>query len=555
MYLTNDKPRGEYLLFWKKKKKKVRKGAKKTTTKKIDLIEKSTPKKDISKRSKLVSLNKRRNVKREERTMKIVLSISMLFFVLSVGGSILQLITREQIPTMVVENGIVELSQIQQGIIIRDETIYKSTSNGEINYEVEQHQRVKKDGLVATIRNTENLITLEEESEDLTRNILSIQEQRSHISTYADDVNNINNQVQTITNSNIHRLTGTDTTAMNHLQEDVETYVLIRNEMLMSENRGVLEPYVNSHLDNEAQMSENISSIYASNSGVVSYIVDGMEEVLTPNNMENLTVEQTRMNINYDDFEVLKQTRANENIFKIVNSNEWFIASYIPNELVQHWEKGSVVNIYIERSGTYVPMDVTVHSLTRGEEETYVILKSRSFMKEHIDQRSVNFKTVNSEYKGLYIPQEAITSRTFLLVPRSHVYEVGDSHMVIKKDGDTLTNVHIQPRSIRSIETREDYVYILQDFNNLSLRDIIIRQGEEGSEYEISEVVTDVGVFIVNNGVATFTSINTEGMVVGENGYVVINPETNSGRGGVNVHDRIIADAYNYPVEEEQKIF
>lgn len=538
------------MLFTKKKKKALSKGVKKGTTKKLDLVEKNS-----SRRSKLVSLNKRRHVKREERAMKVVLSISMLFFVFSVGGSVLKLITREQIPTIVVENGIVELSQIQSGIIIRDETIYRSTSDGEINFEVEQHQRVKKDGLVATIRNTDNLIILEEESEDLTRSILNIQDQRSNISTFAEDANNINSQVQTITNNNIHRLNGTDTTAMLNLQENVNTYVLLRNEVLMSENRGVLQPYVNSHIDNEALMSENISRIYASNSGVVSYIVDGMEDVFTPTNMENLTLEQTRMSINYDDFQIPHQTRTSENIFKIVNSNEWFIASYIPNELVQHWEQGSVVNIHIERDGIYVPMDVNVHFLRRGEDETYVILRSRSFMKEHIGQRSVNFKTVNSEHKGLYIPKDAITSRTFLLVPSSHVYEVENTHMVIKKEDDSLTNVSILPRSIRSIETREDYVYILQDFNNLSLRDVIVRQGEENSEYEISEVVTDVGVFIVNNGIATFTSINTDGMVVGENGYVVINPNTNSGRGGLNVHDRIIADAYNYPIEEEQKIF
>lgn len=508
------------------------------------------------KKSKVVSLSKKRDIRKEERTTMAVIGITMFFFTLSMGGSIISLLTRDQIPTMVVELGSVDIPEIQQGIIIRSETVYRSNSSGEVNFEVEQHQRVRKGTLIATIRNTQNILPLEEEREELSRTILGMQSQRGSISALAYEANQVNNMAQATINNNIYRLLGTDVSIMNDLYEDLSSYVLLRNEILLTENRGSLEYYVTRNMENEALIASNITNITANESGIVSYIVDGMEEVLSIENMENLTVEQTRMTVNYESIEIPKHTRNNENLFKIINSNEWFIASYVPNELVENWNQNSSVTIYIERKGEFKPMGVTVHNIRRGEEETFIILRSRSYMLEHINERGVNFKTVSSEHRGLLIAESSLATRIFIIVPKSfiNISEEG-VHTVVKKENENLAVVNITPRTIRSVETDENYIYILQDFNNLALGDVVLSQDGLNTEYTIHRVITDTGVFIVNNGIATFTSIDKEGMVVDNNGNIILSVERNSGRGGLNVFDRIVSDTFNYFIEEEQKVF
>ena len=530
-------------------------------------METGSSQKEKDAKSNVISLNRKRYAKREEKTVMVVLTTAMLFFAFSLGGSIVALATREQIPTMVVESGSVYVPNVKRGIIIRDETVYRSPASGELVFEAEKHERVRNGALVATIRNTENLVELEEESETLARRILNLQDQRSNISAFTEDANYVNNRTQTLTNNNIHRLIGSDASAMYDLRDGVNAYVFLRNDMLLSENRGVLEPYVSRNIQNEALISQNQASVFATSSGIVSYAVDGMEDILTFETMENLSLEQTRMTINSEDIEKPIYARFNESVFKIINSNQWFIASYIENESISHWNQNANVTIYVERNQYFVPMDVTVYRLVGGENESFVILRSRSFMIEHLNQRSINFTIIDSNHRGLKIPETSLATRTFLVVPRTHVYQVRNhptnpnhvNNMVIKKEHDgynyVYNYVHITPMVIRGRDANENSVYILQNFNNLSLGDTIIDQSSPDEPYVISQVVTDIGVFRVNHGIAAFTSIDTEAMVVGHEGYVVICPERNSGLGSIRVHDRIIADAINHPIEERQKIF
>ena len=546
-------------MFFLRKRKKSSKKPMKPSAEKKNAQKKET-------KSNVISLDRKRYAKREERAVKAVLTISTLFFIFSLGGSIFALATREIIPTVVVESGSVYVPNVQQGIIIRSETVYSSPASGKVVFEVDAHERVRGGSLVATVRNVENIAELEEESELLARTILNLQDQRSNISAFADDAIEVNNRTQVLTNSNIHRLVGTDMSAMHDLQEGVNAYVLLRNDMLMSENRGALEPYVMRNIQNVAMISQNIANVVATGSGIVSHVIDGMEGVITPQNMEFLTPEQTRMIINGENIGRPEYTIFNESIFKIVNSNEWFIASYIENELVIDWNQGANTTIYVERGDDFVPMEATIYRLVRGEYETYVVLRARSFMIEHIDQRSINFTIVNSHHRGLKIPEDAIATRTFLVVPTSHIYRVQNSqnnqvnNMVVKVEqdeyGNTIHNyVRITPMTVRSRGVSGEAMYILQNFNNLSLGDMIINQSSPDQPYVLSQVVTDMGVFRVNHGIASFTSIDTEGMVVGNDGYVVICPDRNSGLGAISVHDRIISDTQNHPIEEGQKIF
>jgi len=501
----------------------------------------------------IISINARQKAKKDERATSVVLFLTMLLFGGLVLGTIYIHATRDRIPTMIVERTTVLSPTLHQGVIIRDENVYNGNYRGQVSFAVDNHSRVTAGTLVATIRDVANIQPLEEENEDLARQILDMQANREPISAYADSARHINNQIREINNNQMFRLASADMTAMLSLEAQINDHITVRNNMLLSENRGQLEPYVNRAAQNEASIARNTYQIRADEGGIVSQIVDGFEGQLTPDTMGNLSFAQTRTIVEHEYLQVPNFVRPFDDVFRIVNSNVWYVAAHVENIHTESLSQGMSITIYIDKEDyDFKAVDGTIHTLSRGMEYTYIIFSTRDFMLDFIDKRSVSFKLESGEYTGLKITQNALATRTFLLIPREYVEVIDNSHYITRSNTDGTTDrVEIMPRTLRNREVSEDYIYVLQDFDNITLGDRIIASGYQ--DFTISQVLTDTGIFRANFGVTTFISIDLDNMIYyGE--YVILSSALNQGRGGINVHDRIISDAVNYYVTEGQVV-
>lgn len=267
--------------------------------------------------------------------------------------------------------------------------------------------------------------------------------------------------------------------------------------------------------------------------GIIFFETDGFE-FLNPQNMLTLTSLPGYAEESAD------------NLFKIISSNVWHIAAFIENE--RAYLLSNITHIFI-KGQDFRRVAVTVNTLERREGHTFVIFSLRDFMADYLDKRHINFTLTPPEYIGLQIPQTALVNRTFLMIPRNFIY--GEDNFHINRLNENITiSIPIRPRILLNQEPVADYVFITQDFAYIRLGDQITKNGEI---YTINQVVTDTGVFRVNNGVAAFTGVNITGILeFGE--YFLLNPELNQ-ISGLSIHDRIIQDAFNYFVYEGQIIF
>jgi len=493
-------------------------------------------------------IRQRQAKSKTSRTDLFVLTVCLVLFTLSVGGSLFKFLTQEHVATMVVPHGSVDLPRIVNGIIIREETLYQSGAEGEVVYSVANLEKVKKGSMVCSIENPSDTMALAAQSQELSKKIIEMQSMRGDVSSVSSDIHLINNKMKDEIDSSLLKMSSADITPLYGLKEALNLNIKLRNEKLLSENNSAAKQLVDEYRQYTGKIDESRAPIIAEQGGIVSYSIDGFEDVLTLENIKDITKEQTTMTVKSDVLSTKREVKPDDTVFKIIESNNWYIAAYIENDLVYEWGESNNVRLYIDKNGDYIAHSFKIDTLRKGETESYVILKSDKQLLDFLDMRTVSFKTYDSVHSGIKIPESAICERTFLKIPLSFVYEIRDNSVVNKKIGDSMEQVKINTKTLRTALYEEGYVYIMQDFDNIRRGDTIVMENDPEQVYVIDEIVTSSGIFRTNTGLATFVSINTDGMVRGNKGYVILDSSGNNG--GVKLYDRIVTDVAGNFVRE-----
>jgi len=518
-----------------------------------DIQEDDLPENVIPFRKKDLEKPQKRQKRQSGVAEKIVLLISLVLFTLAIGGSFFRYMSADSTPIAVVGYGSVDVPRVMSGIIIRDETVYLAPASGIVVFNVADGTRVRRGAVVSNIEDASSISQLSMHSDYLSRRIFDIQNLRSDVSSVSEVVEQVNDAIKLDLNSRLLGLIDSNRDSLYALTHSLEQSIELRNDMLLNENVGSVRDLVNEHRAYAAMISASRIAMTATESGIVSHVIDGFEDVLTPQNMHYITREQTRMHVGRDSFVQSIAVDVGDAVFKIIESNTWYVASYIDNDLVVDWTPNRAVRIYIEKDDEFVGHQFWVHTVTRrNDSESFVTLRSDIQIQDFLDMRTISFKTYDSVYSGIKIPETAITERTFLRIPERYVSIVRHNITVVNRQvGGSIEQETIHIKALRGIERTEGYVYILQDFDNVRRGDTILLNAHDAQGYVINELVTASGVFRTNTGIATFVSIDTENMVSGDAGYVILDPELN--RGGLRQHDRIVRDA-NYRFVREGDI-
>ncbi len=528
----------------------------KKNTKNVKLKEKQKIKgvKKVKKISKSKIANKKKqnkNLRKNSNKRKFVGKISFsAFFVISiifiavcvyVVRGITVFVNRKETPLVTVEYGSVEIPTVFKGVIIRDEKVYISNAAGTLSFNYDNLDRVKKGAEVCIIQNQAAVDELKTSLEQLNQEILKIQDQRGEISAFSQEAKDKNKHIKDIIDNHSNNYINGNFAAVYTLKENVERNINIRNNMLLTENKGSVSGKIEEKERFENTLNKNIAYMRTDNSGILSYIIDGQEHLLTFETMRNITPEQTRMKIDYDEFEQKKTIDVNEEIFKIVQ-NEWYIALYIENKVIENWESGDRRNVFIEKGNSFQQLEMLVDEIKRGDETSLLILKSTKNVTDYINMRNVNIKLSNNGYEGLKIPQNAIADKTLIKIPVEYINE-DEGYSVIKKVSGVNQVISIIPQRLD-----EEFMYVFKDMFNLGLGDIIVKK-DSNETYTISKVENIKGVFLVDNGYADFKQVFLNSEISDTNGFVILDIEQNK---HIAANSRIIYDWKN--IKDGQKI-
>ncbi|MDR1530863.1 MAG: hypothetical protein LBS62_01510 [Clostridiales bacterium] len=448
------------------------------------------------------------------------------------------------IPTTSVQYGSVDAPVIYSGVIVRDEKVYTSPAAGAAMFLYNDLERIKPGATVCVIQEPDVAAQLAQNIAEIEKDILAMQERRQEISIFSEDAERINTQMMdAIAQYSVyyinHELHG-----IYSLKDILERNMALRNQMLLSENRGSLTDMISKKSSFQNELDKHIAAVNIAGGGILSRLVDGLESELTFENMDSLPPERTRMTVDYSALALRDEVSADTPIFKIVESNEWRLAFYVPLDQTHGWAEGDARAIYIQKDGLFETLLMTVEKIEARGDQNFVLLKSTRGMLDYVNMRGVKLKIADSEMKGPKIPNGAIVESTILSVPLAFVREGGDSGSaglyVTRRNGDTpeapATDENV---SVRRQSSNDEYMYVFQDVNGLNLGDVILCDGQE---FRVEEAQNIKGVFVVNNGYAMFRKIVLNENIPESLGYSILPPELNK---DIKVYDEIVADARN----------
>lgn len=413
------------------------------------------------------------NIKKKNKKKVVIAytigTIILIYFVYS----IIQLI-KQPTDVIAIENGNLSEEENAVGYVIREETVLQGNNykNGMVQIKAEGERVAKGDPVFRYYSNNEeNLIKKIQELD------IKIQEaMENEKSIYSGDIKLLETQIQ---EKLIELETLNDIQKISEYKKDINTK--ITKKAKITGERSPQGSYIRKLIDERSSYENTLNSgseyINATSSGIVSYRVDGLESVLTPDSFSSLNTKLLQ-DLKLKTGEIVSSSGENG---KIVNNFEGYITTTLDSEKAMQAQVGDKVNLRLSNSEE-IPAEIVY--IVEEEEQRLIIFKIDSGLELLASYRKITFDIIWWSYRGLKVPNSAI----ILEKGRQGCKEEGkDIYFVIKNSAGYTDKVPVKvlkQNSAYSIitnfetsELKEKWGYTdneIKELRNIVLHDEIV---------------------------------------------------------------------------------
>lgn len=402
------------------------------------------------------------------------------------------------------------------GMVFRNEHVVTANKSGYLNFYHGEGSKISNGEKIYTLDETGEVYNILKESN--TDNSLSKDDREMLWQNISDFRNSYSkNQYQTVSN----------------FTYDIDNSLLeLANSNLEKNMKKILK---NNHV---SSMYHTVSS---KNSGLISYSIDGYEDVKP----ENVKADMFSMK-DYKKTQLRSTDKVEKGdpVYKMVTDEEWKIVLNLTEDLykklkaIENEKQASNATPYIDISMEKENLSLTLPFKTMKKDAGYyAILTLNKYVVHFLNNRfldiSINFATV----KGLKIPNSAITEKQFYVVPNSYFTEGGDTEnmgLIVEKydKSGKLTYQFVQADKYYVTQNGDAYI----DINSFS-DGIWIRNQQTQERYQIGKKKKLKGVFNVNKGYCLFRMIK---VIYSNEEYSIVE---NGLENGVANYDHIVVDS------------
>ena len=344
---------------------------------------------------KLVNLNEtRKKIEKKKFIMNIIFIIVSLYIIYAV-----YLIIRTPSDTMTVENGTLTAEESSTGYIIRDETIVKGKNykNG-INQIILEGEKAAKNQKIFRYYGTDES-EIQVKINEINEKIQKALEKEKTIPS--SDIKNLENQID----SKLQDLKEiNDVKDLSEYKKQLSE-IMLKKATIAGENSksgSYIKKLIEKKEKYEKSLIEGSEYIVAPKSGIVSYRVDGLENVLKTDGIEELTEQK----LNELDVKTGQIVSSSNEEAKVINNFDTYIATVLDSLPAKQAEEGKSVLITLS-SGEEV--DAIIH-YTKVQEngKVLIVFKLKTLTDELRCYRKISFNITWWSVAGIKVPNDAI---------------------------------------------------------------------------------------------------------------------------------------------------
>ncbi|WP_187296196.1 HlyD family efflux transporter periplasmic adaptor subunit [Tepidibacter mesophilus] len=418
-------------------------------------------------------MDKRKKRKYKKRKIKynylIILGVIAYIFVKLSNNMISHTI---QVET--VEYGDLVESINKQGVIIKDEQVILSQGEGNIDYLVQEGKRIPKNKKIAEIQNGEINLQKKEKLDTINRRIESIKSNRNE-EILKSDIQKIDMTTKRLREEIKTKLMNSDIENIENLKgellDSIDKKSLIWGEKsIVGKNIKTLEE---EKFKIENELNSSVKSVFAQESGVISFNQDEYENILKVSSIEDLN-SQYLSTVKNKDNRIKKNDKVEvgEPIGKIINNHIWYIAVVIDEKENSHLKIGEDV---IVRKGEQV-FNANVRNLYKDENNKNIsVLEVNEEKVDFYDERICDFNIIYRQVSGIKIPKNAV----FKIKEKRGVYILSETGSAVFKELKSILGENNEYIVLDYLDIKKNRIDTIDLYDELIINPKNIKEGQK----------------------------------------------------------------------------
>lgn len=309
-----------------------------------------------------------------------------------------------------------------EGYIIRDEKVFKGENykNGMV--------QIKSEG--EKVSNGESIFRYYSNGEDeLNSQIAELDEkinkalEESGTNLLDSDILNLEKQIENVLND----LVGVnDLEKQEEYMKKIDSYITKKASIAgeLSPAGSYVKDLINQRNELKSKLNENSEIIRTDKAGIISYRVDGCEEVLGTSDFSYLNSEL----LNSFDLDVGATIAQNSESGKVYNNFNCYIACIVSSEKAYGAKVGDNITLRLSNS---TEVDSKIEYIVEEGNDRIIVFKIKDNVEELIEYRKISFEIIWWSFSGWKISNQAIHEENDL----SYVYrnKAGYSEKILVK--------------------------------------------------------------------------------------------------------------------------
>lgn len=327
-----------------------------------------------------------------------------VIFVSIVGGIVLYKFTLKPQITYTVINGYVEKVDDTTAALIKQESVLELRKDSSAIPVVEQGKRAAKDEVLAVYK-----------SEDYDEYLSKINEMDESIAslvkdlptTYSLDITNIQNEISSVTKNAYGENSYLKMQEYKSMLDEL-SYRKVNTLSELSPAGSKIRELIEERKELENQNKMSGDNIKAFVSGVVTYKIDGLENIVDFSKVEELSSDKID-----EIFGKYKENNINNFGIKIINNYSAYLITKVPRgENDKYIKEGSVYKLKLNGNNNNNTLEGTLIKNIQTDQFNYSIFHISNGIEDLIDNRLLDVEIIWNREEGMAVLKNAIKRNT-----------------------------------------------------------------------------------------------------------------------------------------------
>ena len=294
----------------------------------------------------------------------------------------------------------------EDAFIVRDETVYYSTSDGIVYNIVTDGDRVSQNSSISTTYNgnADNEVLQKLRTIDLKINRLKKEDTDSTL--YRTAASSAENEIALYLENVLTLAEKNSVESIHDIKVDINN---LRSGEEITPGEKINKLYIERN-NVESEMAVSKTDTIADRAGIFSSYVDGLESVLTPERIKEYTPEYIK-SLNLQDSEYMngKSVVTGDPICKVMDNHSWYVMGIADKDSIGLLETGKTVTIkFLNLSGSSVKGEVIYISEPDANGESIYLIKVQTYLESAFSYRNIDAQIILKEHSGYKVPTDSI---------------------------------------------------------------------------------------------------------------------------------------------------